>query len=122
MTSSAIQFCFVFHLFLTVRQRSCRTLMFSVVSVRPNSVQGGGSLYGEVQCIMGNGHMGWSLEPFSRLKVQKLRDQSEVSVRSGYGLGMHVYGLGYYGGIHTMYGVSTEWVQTEGGGGMTILV
>ena len=55
------------------------------------------------------------IEVPSRLKVQKLRDQSGASVRSWYALGTLVYALGYYGGVHTMYGVSTEWVWTEGG-------
>ena len=58
-------------------------------------------------------------KPSSRLKVQKLRDQSEVSIRSGYGLGTHwvhsYTAWDIYAGIHMIYGVSTECVQTEGG-------
>ena len=55
----------------------------------------------------------------SRLKVQKFRDQSEVSLRRRYGLGTHWVRsymawdiMGAYG---VTYGVGTEWVRTEGG-------
>ena len=55
----------------------------------------------------------------SRLKVQKtprpIRSERTEWVRTWYALGTLVYGLGYYGGVRTMYGVSTEWVRTEGG-------
>ena len=36
-------------------------------------------------------------------------------VRTWYALGTLVYSLGYSGGVCMMYGVSTEWVWTEGG-------
>ena len=45
-----------------------------------------------------------------------MRSEHTEWVRSWYALGTLVYGLGYYGGIHMMYGFSTEWVWTEGGG------
>ena len=44
-----------------------------------------------------------------------IRSERMEWVRTWYALGMLVYGLGYYGGIRTMYRVSTEWVRTEGG-------
>ena len=37
----------------------------------------------------------WYQVPYSRLKVQKLRDQSEVSVRSGYRVGKDLVRTGY---------------------------
>ena len=43
----------------TTRQPCCEKVMFSVVSVIL-FMGGGGSLYGEGQCIMGNGDMGTS--------------------------------------------------------------
>ena len=46
-----------------------------------------------------------------------IRSKRTEWVRTWYTLGMLVYGLAYYGGIRTMYGVSTEWVRTEGGVG-----
>ena len=44
-----------------------------------------------------------------------IRSERTEWVRTWYALGTLLYGLGYYGGIRTMYGVSTEWVRTEGG-------
>ena len=44
-----------------------------------------------------------------------IRSERTEWVRTWYALGTLVYGLGYYGGIRMMYGVSTEWVRTEGG-------
>ena len=46
-----------------------------------------------------------------------IRSERTEWVQTWYTLGMLVYGLGYYGGIRTMYEVSTEWVRTEGGVG-----
>ena len=63
---------------------------------------------------------------YSRLKVQKLRDQSEVSVRSGYGVGTHWVRSYTAWDINGAYAHCTECVQSEyrvqGGWGMTILV
>ena len=61
----------------------------------------------------------------SRLKVQKLRDQSEASVRSGYGLGMHWVRSYTAWDIMGVYARCTELVQSGyglKGGGMKILV
>ena len=44
-----------------------------------------------------------------------IRSERTEWVPTWYALGTLVYGLQYYGGVHTMYGVSTEWVRTEGG-------
>ena len=61
----------------------------------------------------------------SRLKVQKLRDQSEASIRSGYGLGMHwvcsYMAWDIMGAYAQCTELVTEWVRSEGGG-MKILV
>ena len=46
-----------------------------------------------------------------------IRSERTEWVRTWYALGTLVYGLGYYGGVRTIYGASTEWVQTEGGVG-----
>ena len=61
----------------------------------------------------------------SRLKVQKLRDQSEVSVWSGYGLGMHWVRSYMAWDIMGVYARCTELVRSGyglKGGGMTVLV
>ena len=49
--------------------------------------------------------------------LRPIRSECTEWVRTWYGLGTLIYGLGYYGGVRTMYRVSTEWVQTEGGVG-----
>ena len=46
-----------------------------------------------------------------------IRNERTEWVWTWYALGTLVYGLGYYGGIRTMYRVRTEWVRTEGGMG-----
>ena len=46
-----------------------------------------------------------------------IRSERTEWVRTWYALGTLVYSLGYYGGVRTMYGVSMEWVWTEGGVG-----
>ena len=62
---------------------------------------------------------------FSRLKVQKLRDQSEESIRSGYGVDTH-WVRSYWPGIlmgHTHVVRSAYGVGTDCRGvGVTILV
>ena len=66
------------------------------------------------------------LEKFQQAQGPKtprpIRSERMEWVWTWYTLGTLVYGLGCYGGVRTMYGVSMEWVQTEGGGGMKILV
>ena len=61
----------------------------------------------------------------SRLKVQNLRDQSEASVRSGYGLGTHWVHSYMAWDIMGAYARCTELVRSGyglKGGRMTILV
>ena len=53
----------------------------------------------------------------SRLKVQKLRDQSEESIRSGYGVGRHWVRSYMAWDINGAYARCTECVRTAGGWG-----
>ena len=46
---------------------------------------------------------------------QPIRTECTEWVQTWYALGTLIYALGYYGGVCTMCGVSTEWVRTEGG-------
>ena len=46
-----------------------------------------------------------------------IRSECTEWVRTWYARDTLVYSLQYYGGVRTMYGVSTEWVRTEGGVG-----
>ena len=54
-------------------------------------------------------------QALGRKTLRPIRSERTEWVQTWYALGMLVYGLGYYGGVRTIYGVSTEWVRTEGG-------
>ena len=62
---------------------------------------------------------------FSRLKIQKLHDQSEESIRSGYGVGTHWVRSYTAWDINGAYACCTECVRSGyglQGVGVTILV